>query len=184
MIQTLPNPSSPLTLIHTFFSKAGLIRRASAAPLAVITPVNSIAPAAGTATPLATTSVQQTVKGIDGHVTLYGLGVKEVLKGSPAQQAGLVPLHDVVIKVKNAQGVWVDVVHESCGFDCRQFARMANEHEGRPMELRVYNTISYDSRVITIVPGRWNPSGPGSLLGMRLVCAKVIKRPPRPIFSM
>ena len=124
---------------------------------------------------------------MDGHATLYGLGVKEVIKGSPAHQAGLVCLHDVVIKVKNAQGVWVYVVDKSGSFDCslfRQFARMVTEHEGRPMKLRVYSAITYDCRVITIVPRRWNPSEPGSLLGTKLVCVEVIKRPPRPVFSV
>ena len=139
--------------------------RSSVAPSAVITEpvISSTPPPAGITSP-AGTSTRQAVKNIDGHPKLYGLSVNKVREGSPAQQAGLVPGHDVIIKAKNAQGAWVFIVDSTCKIFLR-FLHMLTEYEGRPLKLRVWNNINYTNRDITIVPRQWDPSEPGSLIG-------------------
>jgi len=77
-----------------------------------------------------------------------GLHVLRVTPTSPAAQTSIEPFFDFVVGYKG------DALDSTHSIDASELEKIVESHEGRPLNLLVWNTKSQSTRVVSIVPSR------------------------------
>ncbi|CAK5269784.1 unnamed protein product, partial [Mycena citricolor] len=97
----------------------------------------------------------------------HALHVLRVTPDSPASKTGIEPLFDFVVGFQGDSQT-----SRSQNIDASSLERIVESHEGRPLNLLVWNSKSRETRIVPVVPSRSWSEGDGttqpSLLGLSM----------------